>query len=85
MIHSPKKPVTHTDDNCSLKNERSVCYQMPPAYAHPMPRAPSPWEERCELRMGSREAGSNLGAPPAFSCSGLPEASAAGEGLGGFV
>lgn len=29
---------------------------MPPAYAHPMLRAPGPWEERCELRTGSREA-----------------------------
>lgn len=53
MIHSLKKPAIRMGDNCSLKNERPVCYQMPPAHVQPMLRAPGPWEERRELRRGA--------------------------------
>ena len=56
---------------------------MPPAYPHGRLRAPGPWEERRELRMVSWEAGSHLGAPAAFLCSGVTEASVGGEGGGG--
>lgn len=83
MIHSLKKPAIRMGDNCSLKNERPVCYQMPPAHAHPMLRAPGPWEERRELRRGARRQAVTwvlLQLSPA-----VISLSAAGEVSGGFV